>query len=176
MAKALKEAVPAKERTSKVVGQRRPLPNNDKDLLTQCALFDVHRLSRLLTGMYNSYLRDTGLTMAQFTLLRNIDVLAPAGMKQIAHAMLMDRTSVTRLIDPLIKQGFLTDSVGEDRRFRNIIVTAKGQSAIAKSEGAWTLAQQELFKCIGSEQWRSLRTALRDTIHVVRDNHEDILQ
>ncbi|WP_137923780.1 MarR family winged helix-turn-helix transcriptional regulator [Cupriavidus sp. 2SB] len=152
----------------RILAQRRPLPQDDLELLDQCTLFDVHRLSRLLTGIYNGYLRESGLTIAQFTLLRNIHALAPAGMKRIAEAMLMDRTSVTRLIEPLIKDGLLRDEVGQDRRYRNIVLTAKGLVAVTRSEEAWSRAQEDLYNRIGAKQWRTLRTALRDTIQLVR--------
>jgi DNA-binding MarR family transcriptional regulator len=145
------------------------VPRRDAELLEQCALFDVHRLSRALTVLYNKHMRETGLTMAQFTLLRNIAALAPAGMTQIAEAMLMDRTSVTRLIEPLIQLGLLTTEPGVDRRVRNVIVTAQGLAALERSERAWRQAQQEFYDCVGPEQWRATRGALRTTLKMVRE-------
>lgn len=145
------------------------MPDDDAELMEQCALFDVHRVSRVLTVLYNTHLRDTGLTMAQFTLLRNIAALAPVGMTKIAEAMLMDRTSVTRLIDPLIRGNLLATQTGEDRRFRHIVVTPEGLAAVARSEAAWRQAQLDLYQRIGSEQWRAMRGALRNTLHMLRD-------
>lgn len=150
------------------------LPVDDEELLAQCALFDVHRVSRAMTVLYNAYLRETGLSMAQFTLLRNIAAMAPAGIKQIAEAMLMDRTSVTRLLEPLIKQQLIVIEVGEDRRYRSVVVTPEGLAAVARSETAWLKAQRELFKRIGSAQWRTMRTALRKTLHLVREMEESV--
>lgn len=142
-------------------------------LLEQCALFDLHRASRVLTTLYNAHLRETGMTMALFTLLRNIAALSPAGVSQIADAMLMDRTSVTRLIDPLIKSGYLTSEPGlEDRRVRNISITPAGLEALERSRGAWQAAQQELFDIIGADQWMVMRRALRETVHMVRKQQE----
>jgi len=108
--------------------------------------------------------------MAVFTLLRNIAAMRPTGISQIADAMLMDRTSVTRLIDPLIKSGYLkAESVPEDRRVRNISVTSAGRKALARSRGAWQEAQKDLYDIIGSDQWMSMRRALRDTVRMVRE-------
>ena len=142
-------------------------------LLEQCALFDLHRASRVLTTLYNAHLRQTGMTMAQFTLLRNIAALSPAGVTQIAEAMLMDRTSVTRMIEPLIKCGYLSSKAGkEDRRVRNISITPAGLEAMANSHEAWRNAQQELYDIIGADQWMAMRRALRDTVHIVRRQHQ----
>ena len=142
---------------------------NETELLDQCTLFDLHRASRVLTTLYNSHLRATGMTIAQFTLLRNIAAMSPAGVTQIADAMLMDRTSVTRLIEPLIKSGYLISEPGEeDRRVRYVSVTPDGVEALKRSHRAWQKAQKELFGIIGLDQWVSMRHALRDTVHLVR--------
>lgn len=141
----------------------------DAELLDQCALFDVHRLGRVMSALYNQHMRETGMTMAQFTLLRNIAAMAPAGITQIADAMLMERTSVTRLIEPLIQRGYLATEPGEDRRVRNVIVTKEGLAAVKNSERAWKSAQLEFYETIGPEQWRATRGALRATLKLVRD-------
>jgi DNA-binding MarR family transcriptional regulator len=146
-----------------------PLPAGDAELLDQCALFDVHRLARAMTQLYNQHMRETGLTMAQFTLLRNIAAMAPAGMTQIAEAMLMDRTSVTHLIDPLIDRGLLATEAGEDRRVRNVIATKEGLAALRHSEQAWQLAQRDYYERVGADQWRTTSRALRNTLKMVRE-------
>lgn len=144
-------------------------------LLDQCALFDLHRASRVLTTMYNAHLRETNMTMAQFTLLRNIAALSPANVTQIAEAMLMDRTSVTRLIEPLITSGYAKSEPSEDdKRVRWISVTDAGTKALSGSFEAWQAAQQELFDIIGPEQWMAMRRALRDTVHMVRKQQGEV--
>src|SRR5438445_6383236 len=68
------------------------------EFLDQCLLFDLHRASRRVTTLYNERLRPTGLTMVHFTLMRNIVAIAPAAITKVARTLLMDRTSVTRLV------------------------------------------------------------------------------
>ena len=147
---------------------------DDADLLSQCALFDVHRLGRILTGLYNAKMRDVPLSISQYTLVTNIAALQPARVTEVASAMLMDRTSVTRLIEPLISRGLLKmEQDTEHRRVRNLTVTVKGRSALQKSELAWQAAQREFHDIVGSEKWLLLRKTLRDTIHLVRDRQID---
>jgi DNA-binding MarR family transcriptional regulator len=148
----------------------------DKDaLLEQCALFDVHRVARILTSHYNAHLRPSGLSMAQFTLIRNIAALGTGGqshMSKVAEAMLMDRTSVTRMIEPLVSNGLLEVLPNPaDRRVRDVRVTRKGEQALVRSERCWKRAQEELYSTIGSKQWLAMRRALRETVHLVR--HSD---
>jgi DNA-binding MarR family transcriptional regulator len=143
---------------------------HDAELLAQCALFDVHRLARLLTGMYNARMKDVPLSISQYTLVTNIAALEPARVTEVAAAMLMDRTSVTRLIEPLISRGVLKMEQDEDdRRARNLTVTKKGRAELERSEDAWQSAQKEFYDIVGSEKWMLLRKTLRDTVHLVRD-------
>ncbi|MBM3347705.1 MAG: winged helix-turn-helix transcriptional regulator [Betaproteobacteria bacterium] len=141
-------------------------------LLKECALFDIQRASRVVAGLYNAHLRDAGLTIAQFSILRNIAALQPVGIVRLAGALAMERTSVTRLVEPLIEAGFVRATAGEDRRVRNIEVTAKGQARIRAAKGRWRAAQRELYDTLGKGEWIAMRNALRTTVRKVRERHE----
>ena len=144
-------------------------PVEKVDLVSQCALFDVNRLSRLLTGLYNAKMKDVPLSISQYTLIVNIEALAPARVTEVAKALLMDRTSVTRLTEPLITRGLLKiEQSEEDRRVKNLTVTTKGRNALRASEQAWREAQLAFYEAVGPEQWKLLRKTLRDTVHMFR--------
>jgi DNA-binding MarR family transcriptional regulator len=150
-------------------------PAGMAELVSQCALFDVNRLSRLLTGLYNEKMKDVPLSISQYTLVVNIEALAPARVTEVADAMLMDRTSVTRLTEPLITRGLLKiEQSEEDRRARNLTVTAKGRAALRASEQAWQDAQMAFYEAVGPEQWNILRKTLRDTIHIFREHEREL--
>lgn len=145
-----------------------PRLRNDP-LLKECALFDIQRASRVVTSLYNAHLRSSGITIAQFSLLRNIAAMQPVGMVRLAEALAMERTSVTRLVEPLIEQGFARSSAGEDRRIRNLEVTDKGRAKIRCGDKRWRAAQRELLDTVGSVRWRTIRDSLRSTIRLVRE-------
>ena len=44
------------------------------ELLTECACFDLRRTTRAVSRMYDNFLRDAGLNITQFSLLRLICV------------------------------------------------------------------------------------------------------
>jgi DNA-binding MarR family transcriptional regulator len=141
-------------------------------LLKECALFDIQRTSRVVASLYNAHLRRAGITVAQFSLLRSIAVLQPVGIGRLAEGLAMERTSVTRLIEPLIDRGFARTSAGEDRRVRNVELTAKGEAAIRAAAKHWRSAQRELFETLGRKQWLAMRTALRTTVRRVKERVE----
>ncbi len=137
-------------------------------VLQECALFDIQRAARVVSGLYNAHLRPSGVTVAQFSLLRSIEALAPVGMVRLAGAMAMDRTSVTRIIEPLLERGLIRSSAGDDRRVRNIELTPRGNAAIVRARRRWDKAQRELLDVLGRPQWLAMRKALRTTVKRVR--------
>jgi DNA-binding MarR family transcriptional regulator len=147
-----------------------PRPRNDS-LLKECALFDIQRASRVVTGLYNAHLRGVGITIAQFSLLRNIAALQPVGIVRLAGALAMERTSVTRLVEPLLNDGLARASAGDDRRVRNIKVTPKGRARIRAAQKRWRKAQRELFDTLGQARWMAMRKALRTTVKRVKERH-----
>ncbi len=143
--------------------------NNNHYLLKECALFDLQRASRVISSLYNDRLRGCGITIAQFSLIRSIEALQPVGMARLAQAMAMDRTSVTRVIEPLLERGLVTASVGDDRRVRNLELTAKGNVVVRRATKRWEGAQRQLLGALGNGPWLSLRKSLRTTVRRVRD-------
>lgn len=129
-----------------------------------CALFDIHRLSRVMTSIYNGYLRESGLTMRQLTILRITDSLCPVDLTRLAEAMMMERTSMTRLISPLISRGLMETRVGEDKRCRNVVITEAGVKLIAECEASRSKAQQAMAKRLGHETWNNMREGLREAL------------
>lgn len=147
-------------------------PPRADPLLKECALFDLQRASRVISSLYNARLRASGITIAQFTLLRNIEALAPVSMARLAQAMAMERTSITRLIEPLIGRGLVETAAGEDRRVRNISLTPRARAQLRRARARWELAQADLMHALGPAQWRAMRDALRTTVKRVRQRHE----
>ncbi len=146
-----------------------PRNNNNYYLLNECALFDLQRASRVISSLYNDRLRGCGITIAQFSLIRSIEALQPVGMARLAQAMAMDRTSVTRVIEPLLERGLVTASVGDDRRVRNLELTAKGSVVVRRATKRWEGAQRQLLGALGNGPWLALRKSLRTTVRRVRD-------
>lgn len=140
-------------------------------LLSECALFDIQRASRVVASLYNSHLRDAGITIAQWSLLRNIAAMQPVSIGRLAEALAMERTSVTRLVEPLIYHRLARSEAGDDKRVRNLEVTAKGMAKVRSGEKHWHAAQRELMATLGSGKWLAMRDSLRSTIRLVRERN-----
>jgi DNA-binding MarR family transcriptional regulator len=151
-----------------------PIPDRKK-LLKECAYFDLRRASRALSRFYDHFLPDSSMIRdTQFSLLRMIMIEKELTLSTLGRYMVMDRTSVTRALDPLLRDKFVKIRKSEDdKRVRYVSLTAKGENAVRQAEPYWQKAQEALMDAIGPTQWHSMRTALRNTTSRIRHAHDD---
>jgi len=138
------------------------------ELLTECACFDLRRATRAVSRMYDDFLRDAGLNITQFSLLRLICVEKELSISTLGRYMVMDRTSITRALAPLERDGLILSRPGTDKRIRVVSVSNKGRRLVEDAEPKWRQAQVALLETIGEDRWRAMCTLLRDTTRMVR--------
>jgi DNA-binding MarR family transcriptional regulator len=144
---------------------------NDKtrnELLTECACFDLRRATRAVSRMYDDFLRDAGLNVTQFSLLRVICAEKELSISTLGGYMVTDRTSITRALAPLEREGLIHIRSGVDKRIRMVSATNKGRRLVEDAEPKWREAQEALIDTIGVARWRAMCTFLRDTTRMVR--------
>jgi DNA-binding MarR family transcriptional regulator len=133
-----------------------------------CACFNLRKAARAVTQLYEEVLRPSGLRGTQFALLVATKTLEPVTVKRLAKAMVMDRTTLTRDLKPLEKQGLLTVEVGEDRRERKVTLTLQGQQVLARALPLWEKAQARIEKGLGQERLQRLLTDLSAAVAVTK--------
>ena len=138
------------------------------ELLTECACFDLRRATRAVSRMYDNFLRDAGLNITQFSLLRLICVEKELSISTLGRYMVMDRTSITRALAPLERDGLINSRPGADKRIRIVSLTKKGFKLVDDAEPKWRRAQEALMEAIGADRWSAMRSVLRDTTRMVR--------
>jgi DNA-binding MarR family transcriptional regulator len=144
---------------------------NDKtgsELLTDCACFDLRRATRAVSRMYDDFLRDAGLNITQYSLLRVICREKELSISTLGRYMVMDRTSITRAVAPLERDGLIHSRPGADRRIRIVSVTSKGRKLVEDTAPKWREAQEALLETIGEDRWRAMSNVLRETTRMVR--------
>jgi len=138
------------------------------NLLAQCACFDLRKATRAISRMYDDFLRDAGLTNAQYSLLVLIRDEKELSVSTLGRYMVMERTSITRALAPLQRDGLLSIRLGTDKRVRVVALTKKGHKLVEKAEPKWLRAQEALMDVIGANRWSTMRTLIRDIIRKVR--------
>lgn len=125
-----------------------------------CNCYSLRRASRRVTQLYDHALAPTGLRATQVSLLREVDRLGPVALNALADEMVMDRATLGHNVRPLLALGLLRLAVGQDRRRREVSLTAKGRRALAEGWKLWRHAQDGFEKALGTEHAAELRTLL----------------
>jgi DNA-binding MarR family transcriptional regulator len=107
----------------------------------QCACSAARRRSRELTRFYERTMRGSGLRASQFTLLATLIQTGPTPATRLADFLGLERTTLTRNLRPLLRDGFVVVEEGADRRVHKVAITAKGQEAARRAFPAWRKAQ-----------------------------------
>src|SRR5579859_7177425 len=89
----------------------------------QCVCAALRRADRMITQIYDAILAPSGLHITQFTLLATLAEASPISINRL---VMMDRTTLTRDLGLLSKQGWVRIEVGEDHRLRFVTLTEEG--------------------------------------------------
>jgi DNA-binding MarR family transcriptional regulator len=121
-----------------------------------CLGFGVRRAARALAQYYDNALAQAGLKGTQFALLNAIHLHQGAGIQQLAEGLGMDRTTLTRNLNPLLKQELVEVSAGVDRRERHVALTDAGRAKLNAALPRWHEAHMRLQEGFGAENSRRL--------------------
>jgi DNA-binding MarR family transcriptional regulator len=144
------------------------------ELLADCACFDLRKATRAVSRMYDDFLRDAGVNVTQFSQLRLIGAEQEISVATLGRYMVMDRSSVTRALAPLERDGLINSRPGADKRFRLVSLTNKGRKLVEDAEPKWRRAQEALMEAIGANRWSMMCSLLRDTTRLVRRRTVDV--
>ena len=126
----------------------------------RCACATVRRTDRVLTQFYDEILAPSGLYITQFTLLATLSQAAPVTINRLAEIMDMDRTTLSRNLEVLVKQHMVRIEEGEDRRMRQVHLTQEGEQALRRALPLWQEAQARIEHALGRERFEGLLTDL----------------
>ncbi len=138
----------------------------DVKLPANCTCFNLRKAARAVSHAYDEALKPSGLRGTQFSLLVVVRDRGPAGITELAKAMVMDRTTLTRNLKPLLARGLLEVVDGADRRRRPIAVTDPGRDAIARALPLWQQAQTRIAGGLGKARWAGLIADLDETVRI----------
>lgn len=127
-----------------------------------CACGRLRRAARALTQRYDDAMAPSGLHVTQFSLLRTLARQGPMRITALAAATLLDRTALSRNLDPLVGRGLVAVVPGDDARTREASLTRAGANAIRAAEPYWKRAQAEVAKHLGAARLDTLIATLAE--------------
>jgi DNA-binding MarR family transcriptional regulator len=130
-----------------------------EDAATTCACHKVRIAARGVTRAYDEALRPVGLRSTQFTVLVAASVAAGIPLNKLATALGLERTTLTRSLDAMEKEGLIrVESI--DGRTRNVVLTQRGTDRLDLALPLWHQAQQNLRRRLGEQGWAMVNDGL----------------
>jgi DNA-binding MarR family transcriptional regulator len=125
-----------------------------------CACFNTRKVARLLGQLYDRALEPSGLKNTQFTALAVAERHRAISITELSRAMDIERTSLTRNLQVLERDGLVKLDAGVDARSKTVVVTPKGRRRLEAALPLWAAAQEHVLEVFGGKRWQSLRTEL----------------
>ena len=136
--------------------------------MAACTCFNLRKASRVVTQIFEAALEPSGLKATQFTVLAVVSAAGTATMTDLARALVMDRTTLTRNLRPLENQGLIAIESGADRRTRFVALTGRGRAKLEAALPLWKEAQARMLKGLGRAAWRDLLEGLDAAVAVAQ--------
>ena len=138
-----------------------------------CTSFKLRQLTRRVSQHYDRVIAGCGLKTTQYSLLSHIERLGPVRPSDLAAAMAMDASTLTRNVQPLLEHGWAAVGPGADGRSRLVTLTAKGRAKRVEAQHAWKRAQLALNAQLGSDRVAELHALIDDCMAALAAEPEE---
>ena len=132
-----------------------------------CTNFRLRQLMRRVAHHYDLEMAKAGLKTTQFSLLSHVLKLGPLRPGDLAKAMKVSASTLTRNLKPLIDAGWLELSSGSDARSRSVSITAAGQVKREEARHRWKAAQDKLNQLLGLERVLALHGLIGESLELL---------
>jgi len=132
-----------------------------------CTNLKLRQLMRRVAQLYDAEVGKTGLRGTQYSLLSYAVKLGPVRPVDLARAMKVDASTLTRNLRPLLQAGLLVMEPGPDGRSRLVSATAVGREKRQEAQRRWRVAQESLNARLGTQRVLAL--------HALLDECQDLL-
>jgi DNA-binding MarR family transcriptional regulator len=141
-----------------------------------CTNFKLRQVSRRVSQRYDQELAKAGIKTTQYSLLTHLVKLGPIRPGDLAQAMTMDASTLTRNVKPLVAAGWVELGAGADGRSRLVGLTAAGREKWTESRRHWRVAQASLNQLLGADRVQALHVLIDESLSLLATlpNSEDV--
>ncbi|MES2532425.1 MAG: MarR family winged helix-turn-helix transcriptional regulator [Pseudomonadota bacterium] len=132
-----------------------------------CTNFKVRQLMRRVGQNYDAEMSQCGLKTTQYSLLSHVMNLGPLRPVDLAAAMKMTASTLSRNLQPLIAAGWLEVGAGADARSRLVRITESGEVKRREAQKHWKAAQQKLNAQLGVERVLALHALINESLDLL---------
>ena len=127
-----------------------------------CTNLKLRQLMRRVAQLYDAEVGKTGLRGTQYSLLSYVCKLGPVRPVDLARAMNVDASTLSRNLRPLLAAGWIAMGPGDDARSRLVQATPAGRDKRHEAQRRWRVAQESLNAALGVERVVALHALLDD--------------
>ena len=132
------------------------------EVASHCVCFRLRKAARAATQVYDKALEPSGLRVTQFTLMVALALSEELTLSEVAERLVMDRTTLTANLKPLMRRGLVDSTVDPaDRRGRRLSLTAQGQATLAAATPIWMAEHARIDEGLPDGTGELLRAGLR---------------
>ena len=137
-----------------------------------CTNFRLRHLARQVSRLYDAEVAKSGLKTTQYSLLSHVLHLGPIRPVDLAKAMGVDASTLTRNLKPMVVAGWLTQSDGPDARSQLVSITDDGRRKRTEAQRHWRDAQEKLNALLGVERVLALHQLVDESIATLQGTDE----
>lgn len=123
---------------------------------------------RQVSRHYDAEVAKSGLKTTQYSLLSHVLHLGPLRPVDLAQAMGIEASTLSRNLKPMIAAGWLLQGEGPDARSRLIEITDDGRKKRTEAQRHWRAAQEQLNELLGVERVMALHTLVDESIALLQ--------
>ena len=143
-----------------------------------CTNLKLRQLMRRVAQHYDAELGRTGLKTTQYSLLSYVLKLGPVRPGDLARAMKMDPSTLTRNLRPLVDAGWLELGPGADGRSRLVPATEAGREKRREAQRRWRVAQEGINTALGVPRVLALHALVDECMELLSpaapgESHEE---
>lgn len=117
-----------------------------------CTNLKLRQLMRRVAQHYDAELARAGLKTTQYSLLSHVIKLGPIRPGELARAMRMEPSTLTRNLRPLVDAGWVEIGPGSDARSRLVTATDAGREKRREAQRRWRIAQEAINEVLGAQR------------------------
>lgn len=129
-----------------------------------CTNMYLHQLMRRVGRHYDLEMAKAGLKTTQYSLLSHVLRLGPLRPGELAQAMKMSASTLTRNLKPLIDAGWVALTAGDDARSRRVSITEAGRAKRDEARWHWKVAQESLNQRLGAQRVLALHQLINESL------------
>ncbi len=137
-----------------------------------CTNLKLRQLMRRVAQHYDVEMARVGLKTTQYQLLSYVVQLGPVRPGDLAAAMKMSASTLTRNLRPLIDAGWIELGPGADARSRLVTATEAGREKRREAQRRWRVAQEAINQTLGEQRVVALHALVDECMDLLSPPQE----